>query len=111
MELILQIIVMGFLSIGALIALRKDYKKLTDVQKKQPIMLIFNLFPTIGLILLTVGIVIFENLLLGNIGIILFIIGIIFNVIRYSKSYSVLEKVRILAIALLGLVFYIFFYH
>ena len=107
----MQIIIIGFLSIGALITLRKDYIKLTDVQKKQPIMLIFKSFSTIGLTLITIGIVIFENLLLGNIGIFLFIIGIVFNVIRNDKFTSVLEKVRTLGIALLVLVFYISLYH
>ena len=107
----MQIIFVGFLSIGTLIALRKDYNKLTDEQKKQPIMLIFESFSTIGLTLLIIGIVIFENLLLGNIAIILFIIGIVFNVIRYSQSNSVLRKVKALGLALFALVFYIFIYH
>ena len=110
-ELIVQIIFVGFLSIGTLIALRKDYHKLTDEQKKQPILLIFESFSTIGLTLLIIGIVIFENLLIGNIAIILFIIGIVFNVIRYSKSNSVLRKVKALGVALFVLVFYIFIYH
>ena len=91
MELIVQIIFVGFLSIGTLISLRKDYKKLTDEQKKQPIMLIFESFSTLGLTLLIIGIVIFENSLIGNIAITLFIIGIVFDVIDTASPIVFLE--------------------
>jgi hypothetical protein len=111
MELIVQILFAGFLSIGTLIALIKGYKKLTDEQKKQPIMLIFESFSVIGIVLMIIGVVIFENLLLGNIAIILFIIGIVFTSIRYGKSNSIFRWFRALGLALFILVLYIFFYH
>ena len=85
----MQIIFVVFLSIGTLIALIKEYKKLTGEQKKQPIMLIFESFSVIGLMLLIIGVVVFENLLLGNIAITLFIIGIIFNIIRCRESHPI----------------------
>ena len=109
MALIMQIIFVAFLSIGTLIALRKDYHKLTDEQKKQPILLILESFSTIGLILLIIGIVILENLLLENIAITLFIIGIVFNVMRYSKSDSALRNVKAFGLGLFVLVFFIFY--
>ena len=92
-------------------ALIKEYKKLTDEQKKQPIMLIFESFSIIGLMLLIIGVVIFENLLLGNIAITLFIIGIIFNIIRCGKSNSIFRMAMALGLALFILVLYIFFFH
>jgi len=110
-KLIVQIIFTGFLIIGSLIALIKDFKKITDEQKKQPIMLIFELFSVMGLILFIIGVVIFDNLLLGNIAIILVIIGIVFDSIKYWKSNSNIRKIRALGLALFILFFYFFFYH
>ena len=109
MALIMQIIFVAFLSIGTLIVLRNDYQKLTDEQKKQPILLIFESFSTIGLTLLIIGMVIFGNKLLEKIAITLFIIGIIFNVMRYSKSNSTLRNVKAFGLGLFVLVFFIFY--
>ncbi len=99
------------LIIGSLIALIKDYKKLTDEQKTQPIMLIFESFSVMGLILFIIGVVIFDNLLLGDIAITLVFIGVVFDSVRYWKSNSMIRKVKALGLASFILVFYIFFYH
>ena len=111
MELIVKIIFVGFLSIGTLIAFIKDYKKLTDEQKKQPIKLIFESFSLIGLILFVIGVVIFDNLLLGNIAIILVIVGFVYDSIGYWKSGSMIKMVKALGLTLFILVFYIYSYH
>ena len=107
----MQIIFAGFLIIISLIALIKGFKKLTDEQKKQPIMLIFELFSVMGPVLFVIGVVIFDNSMLGDIAIILVIIGVVFDNIRYWKSNSMIRKIKALGLTLLILVFYIFFYH
>ena len=111
MALIVQIIFAGFLIIGSLIALIKDFKKLTDEKKKQPLMLIFELLPVTGLMLFIIGGVIFDNLLLRDIAIILVIVGIIFDSIRHWKSNSMIRKATQLGLALFIVVLYIFLYH
>ena len=107
----MKIIFVGFLSIGTLIAFIKDYKKLTDEQKKQPIKLIFESFSLIGLLLFVTGVVIFDNLLLGNIAIILVIVGFVNDSIGYWKSGSMIKMVMTLGLTSFILVFYIYFYH
>ncbi|MBO0603546.1 hypothetical protein I2483_17920 [Sporosarcina sp. E16_3] len=96
---------------GTLIAFIKDYKKLTDEQKKQPIKLIFESFSLIGLVLFVIGVVIFDNLLLGNIAIILVVGGFVYDSIGYWKSGSMIKIVKALGLTLFILVFYIYFNH
>ncbi|MFJ7934560.1 hypothetical protein [Sporosarcina sp. NPDC096371] len=110
MGLIVQIIFGGFLIIGSLIALKKDFAKLTDEQKKQPIVLIFDFFLVLGYLLLVIGFMIFDILLLGDIAVILFTIGIAYKIVTCWKANSVIGNVRKYGLALLFVVFYIFFY-
>ena len=111
MESIVKIIFTGILSIGTLIALIKDYKKRTDEQKKQPITLILGSLSVIGLILLIIGVVIFDDLLIGDIAVILFIVGIVFDSIRYGKSDNMIRTIKELGLTLFIIVFYIYYYH
>ena len=108
---IVKIIFVGFLSIGTLIALIKDYKKRTDEQKKQPIKLILESFSLIGLILFVIGVVIFGDLLLGNIAVILVIVGFVYDSIGYWKSDNMIKMVKELGLTLFVIVFYIYYYY
>ena len=107
----MKIIFVGFLSIGTIIAFIKDYKKLTDEQKKQPIKLILESSSLIGLMFFVIGVVIFDNLMLGNIAIILVIVGFVYDSIGYWKSGSMIRMVKVIGLTLFILVFYIYFYH
>ena len=109
MVFIVQIIFTCLLIIGAVNALIIDYKKQTEEQKKQPIRLVLESFPVIGLALLMIGVIIFDNLLVGNIAIVIFIIGIVFYSIRHGKSNSVKRVIRAIGLAMCIVIIYGYF--
>lgn len=70
----MQIVFSSFFIIVTLIGIVKALKKLTDEQKKQPIKIMFSLCGVVSLLLFILGITIFDNFVLSDIGIALLLL-------------------------------------
>lgn len=109
MGLIVKITVASLFIIIGLIAWIKNYKKLTSDQKKHPLIFILDLFIVIGYIVFFIGITIFDNVLLSDLGAALIFIVFIINSIQSWNLSREIRSFKGLGLLLLVLTFYIFF--
>ena len=106
---IVKISIASLFIIIYIIACIKTYKKLTPEQKKQPLSFILELFIALGYNLFFIGVIIFDNVLLSDLGIGLIFIGFIINSIQSWNLSMEIRSFKGLTLLLFVLTFYIFF--
>lgn len=111
----MKIVFAGLLIGICLIGLRKDMKKFKNEEKedeeKNPQLILLTLLPVIGLLIFSIGWIIFQVIVLHNIGITFIIVGFTFLAITQWKSGGVRKNLKSLFLIMMMAVIYSIYYY